>query len=163
MEEFNEDLFKNVVKYVNDDLTSKGIPDDAAKVIMMEMYSTYVGSDTWDWIQKTKAKYPEIFPWDARYNSLPKEVHEAYWDEIDPDRHLSFEEYCKKHKIEGGGVDGVLASQKTEVIQPLTEKVLLDFFDDLNKMEDNERKEKERQRKIWNKHYGKYKLQFRGQ
>ncbi len=146
------------------------IPAEVWKVWAMQYSCSFVGLETLNEINDIIAKYPQHFPWETKYNSLPKEVHEAFRKECYPSLYEPYEPF----KYEGTSlIDDVkngkgiidISKPKNVTLKPFTAK---DFLESWEKMinDEQERKQKEferkeRIRKIWDKHYKQYGLECR--
>lgn len=123
-----------------------------------------IGMSTLEKIKEIRKKYPDWFPWETKYDSIPKEVHEAYEKEAHPDKNI----FDASLEINTKGIDSPPWRDEQIEHTPLTIKDIEDVvkaLDDAYK-EDWKRREKDRMelkriRKIWNKHYGKYGLKYR--
>lgn len=116
-----------------------------------------VGSDTYKKAEEIIAKYPEYFPWETKYNSIPFEVHKAYNKEKYPDR---------DKPIPTG--EGLIAEMKKSEIKHYNDylgKSFQEIWDDLLNMEHQirvkEAKRYKEAKKLWDKHYKKYNLKFK--
>lgn len=130
----------------------------------------YVGSELMAKLTAIENKYPEHFPWEAKYRAIPDEVHKAYknerWTEFmvhvnNKDQRglmeMINEEFEKSHE----------KSIKTQ--KELEGKSLKEMFEyAFNKMEsDRIQEQKERKSRLrkdkalWDKYYKKYGLEFR--
>ena len=134
------------------------IPDEVMKVYTIGHYGQPIGMELYNECQKVIDKYPQYFEWEHKYKKIPKEVHEAYLDELYPDRHKPIDWEYKGDKSKG-----ILATIREQ--QPYTGKVtkqdMIDFFEYPQKQREKERQETQRQKAIWDKHYKKYKLEYR--
>lgn len=92
-------------------------------------------------------KYPEWFPWEHKYNSIPQEVHDAY-------RNEQYSSTPKPNEI-----------SKEAVSFSFNDKSLLDALNKWQESLINEQRIKAEQLKkdkeLWDKHYKKYGLEFR--
>ena len=133
------------------------IPNEVLWVYYIEKYVHYVGSDTYDKATEIIAKYPEYFPWETKYNSIPKEVHEAYIKEKYPDR--------DKPIPVGEGLIAEMKKSKVKYYNDYLGKSFDELWQDLLNIEQQIRvKEAERYKKakkLWDKHYKKYNLEYR--
>lgn len=160
MEEYDYDFLGDVVEYVRGDLLSRGIPEEVVWVMLVEMYCSVVGFEVMDRINEIKGRWPKYYPWEARYNSIPKEVHEAYLGEV-----------FKRDDWFGvsgeiGGLEDMVNRGGSEY-KELTEDDFVSFIKDLDERE-REQEEEERRRRdredkaLWDKYYKKYGLKWRG-
>lgn len=134
-------------------------PKEVIEVFAHLMLKRPVGEETYKRIQETINKYPEYFPQQHIYNSIPKEVHSKYSEEK---LNLYYSFYPKKDsdiKLGEGIYSWVRRQEPVPLkitnldIQELAEKV----FVTAPKIKKEYEKEK---RKLWNKHYEKYKLRY---
>lgn len=138
----------------------KDIPKEVLYIQMMEAmpFPWLVGIDEYNRVSAVKAKYPEYFPWDRIYESIPKEVHDAYRNEKNPDWDKPIEWIEKGDR----GIEDLINDSTLKVSSVVTEQDFMDLFEMLNKSENDEYKKKMADEALWNKHYGKYKLKYRG-
>ena len=110
---------------------------------------------------------PLYFPWETKYKSLPKEVHEAYLNEKNPDRNLTIEEYNAKHGESIGLIPSIM-KMKTSVINynpssgdfSLSESIKM--LIDTQSLERKSREQREkREKELWDKHYKKHGLEYK--
>jgi len=128
------------------------IPNEVFWAQIVINTSQGVGIDTYEEVEKIIAKYPEYFPWETKYNSIPKEVHIAYLDEKYPDRNKPI--VCIN---DGRGIYQQINENPFEYRQ-YTFKEIIEFLTDWDK---NIVTKKEQAKKLWDKHYKKYNLEFR--
>lgn len=57
---------------------TKDIPSEVLWVFALQYSCTPVGTSVFEECERIIAKYPEFFPWETKYNSIPQEVHDAY-------------------------------------------------------------------------------------
>ncbi len=130
-----------------------------------------VGTEMYKRCQEIIDKYPEHFPWEHKYKSIPEEVHVAYRKEMGFTFDFSslietpmFDE--NGSVIKGDGlmksiVDSGMSKEEYDEKVANPEKTIRDFFDMLSNQSNKERDEALRHAKVWNKHYKKYNLKFR--
>lgn len=144
------------------------IPDEAQRILLIEAFPERYGpwlvsSKEYDRILAVKRKYPHLFPWQAKYDSIPKEVHEAYHKDV-----LDESGWGKDFKIKNvSHGDGLLKSMvNTGAEKPKEPFDLRKAFNDLFEMEERREKEAEERRKkdeaLWDRHYKKYGLKYKG-
>ena len=63
-------------------IPEKDIPSEVYEAMCIGSLSI-VGMELYNRYQEIVKKYPEHFPWETKYNSIPSEVHEAYAIERD--------------------------------------------------------------------------------
>lgn len=121
-----------------------------------------VGTDQYNKIRQIQKKYPEWFPWETKYDEIPEEVHEAYKREAYPYLY----EAIDVGALTKDKNDSTPVKPWTDTYDGLTLETLNQFMDEMyNRMEEQERKRKEEKakaKKLWDKHYKKYGLEYRG-
>jgi len=152
--------------------TEKEIPSDIQEYFqIMAITGGMMGLEMYRRCQEIIDNNPKWFTWEHKYKSIPNEVHEAYKDEIDPDRHLPlFERFKPNGSEEGfnGILHSIMNSSNIVNINLSKEKFsLVDAMKEMFEQQENERKrilEKEKKDKaLWDKHYKKYKLEWRSE
>jgi hypothetical protein len=138
----------------------ENLPYEVIEVIAYQMAKRPVGLETYNKIKETIDKYPQYFPWEHLYNSIPSEVHARYNAE-----ELSL--YYSFYPPSGGGMkqgEGIVAyasrlneENKNKPTQSL-EECIKDMFQASVKRKKQYEKEK---KKLWDKHYKKYNLKLR--
>lgn len=137
-------------------------PNDVIWVWLIQSSSQPVGSSTILEINKIIKEYPEYFPWEHKYNSIPNEVHEAFMRECYPEKYkpITFDEF--------DGINNGLMAQLPKVeyaYNALTSKDIKEFFDNMEKQNkekiEAQKNETQRVKEIWDKYYSNYKLEFR--
>jgi len=126
----------------------------------------YVGKKLYDRANEIQLKYPEAFPWEAKYRSIPKEVHEAYQQE------LSAYHRSQPSLFEGAPM-GIIAISKwmeeqnqkeRERTKDFTPKQRIDeLMDSLRAKEKREALDLKSRKRIWDNHYKPYKLAYRNE
>lgn len=117
-------------------------------------YVKYVGRETMERINTIIDKYPEWFPWEHKYKSIPKEVHDAYYKEKYPNP--DFKPLVK-------GIYEQMKEQPRETtftINSLRE-IFNRLFDDDNEKALLRQYKKQQDKELWDKHYSKYNLEYR--
>ncbi len=146
------------------------VPSEVAWVMAIQYYGEPIGLDTWKEIQAIIDKYPDYFPWEHKYKSIPQEVHDAYRKETDPTWGMTFEEYFQNAHTSDGSFKGLIPLIQEKLYhpipdEPITVMSITQIFENLSKQEDDRvKREKERLGKdkaIWDKHYKQYDLQYR--
>lgn len=141
------------------------IPKEVLYIQMMEAspFPWYVGIDEYNRVEAIKKKYPEHFPWHAKYNSIPKEVHDAYRNEVNPgwNKPLVFDDIPYGNGIEAQINECGNTPSSFELTTKDVANIFKDFIEASSKRDEEARKEKERIKKIWDKHYKKYNLSYR--
>lgn len=145
------------------DVLCPGVPRYVVWVWFLELHHPFVGSKTYHKIDCIQRAFPSYFPWETKYRKIPKEVHEAFSRECYPERYKWETEEKSEDGIKSG--KGILAMiQESTMInppEPLTEKMLMNFISDMNKIQKDRMKRKKEIGRIWNKHYSKYGIECR--
>ena len=135
------------------------MPKEVQLVLAIQYHNQPVGLDTLKMIDDVMSRNPKYFPWEIKYKSIPREVHEAFRNECYPPKNW-------EANIPYG--EGIFAEiNKYNLSQsPITEESLAEMFKLMKESENNrhreEKAEKLRVMKIWDKHYKKYNLEFKG-
>ena len=130
----------------------KDIPTEVKEyIVMTSSMNGMMGLEMYRKCKAIEEKYPEWFPWEHKYKSIPQEVHDAY----------------NKEK------EGVQQKEKT-ISTPLTTtakedlplgQMLFNALKEAIELENKQREMAAEQRKkdkvLWDKHYKKYGLEFR--
>tara|TARA_R110000868_G_scaffold14426_4_gene67220 strand:+ start:31335 stop:31772 length:438 start_codon:yes stop_codon:yes gene_type:complete len=120
----------------------------------------YCGEEQYKRINDTIKKYPEYFPWETKYNSISKEVHDKYKLAISQLHDTIYPKAGKVNDMIPG--EGIFSYIRRQPVEPLTEKTIKDAFKymfvTLPKQQSLFETEK---RRIWNKFYKKYNLKYR--
>ena len=131
----------------------QNIPDEVLWVLTLPRY---VGSDTYKKAEEIIAKYPEYFPWETKYNSIPKEVHQAYIKEKYPDKDEPI--VCT------GGISQMIKDEPF-VYKEYTPEGIGEWFKQLEVITRDAKNaaivQRKKDKKLWDKHYKKYNLEFR--
>jgi hypothetical protein len=119
-----------------------------------------VGLQTYQRLESTIEKYPDYFPWEYIYNSIPLEVHNNY---IKQEKLLFLSFYpLKEYALKDG--EGLYSWLKRQEPIPIKitkqdlQKLANQVFVTAPKIKTEYETEKV---KLWNKHYKKYKLKYR--
>jgi len=143
--------------------TEKEMPKDVQEYLaIISATGGMMGLKMYNRCQEIIDNNPKWFAWEHKYKSIPKEVHDAYMDEKYPDRNkpLVFTEGSNKGIL-------VLINESRNAHLNLSKETfsIVDAMKDLFEMQEKQDKEmfaKEKQDKeLWDKHYKKYKLEFR--
>jgi len=129
------------------------IPTEVQEV-MVYNYVKYVGRETMERVRIIIDKYPEWFPWEHKYKSIPQEVHDAYFAEKYPKPDFK------------SSTKGIYEQMKEK---PVNTNLTIDSLRDmLNKLFDYDREralireyEKQKDKELWDKHYSKYNLEYK--
>lgn len=127
------------------------IPNEVVWVYIIQWGKQAVGSNTYEEMERIIEKYPKYFPWEHKYKSIPKEIHEAYRREKNPDR--------DKPIVCSG--EGLLAQIKTSKVMKPSELNIEKFFKDLEDDYKKEQEKKDKNKVLWDKYYSKYDLEYR--
>lgn len=142
-------------------MVKKEIPSEVMWAGMIIYCNQPVGTTVYEKIKEIVSKYPEHFPWETKYNNIPEEIHSAYRLEA----HKEIIDYLKTPLFDDvslyEGVESQINKSGVNFYKEATKQDFIDFMDLLTKKEEDERKEDIRIRKIWNKHYKKYNLEYR--
>lgn len=154
--------------------TEKDIPKEVWEhIIMVNTSKGLMGSEWYNKCLAIEDKYPDWFPWEAKYKSIPDEVHDAYRREKNPDFFLSFVEYQKKHGSSNKGILHAIRESHERSVEraiqinkePFKESSIADLFKKLiEDKKENLRLQDEKDKKdkaLWDKHYKKYGLEHR--
>lgn len=148
--------------------TIKNIPDEVSWYISVVGGSGgLLGTETYNKCKAIEEKYPDWFPWEAKYRSIPKEVHDAYFKERNPDwgKPIDF-------KGKEGGFDGLIPQLKKGNYQFLDlsseelEKFsvadsIVECFEVIEKNRKAKLKRNKMDEALWDKHYKKHGLKYR--
>lgn len=135
------------------------IPSEVSWALVIIQTNQEIGCDTYEEIERIIAKYPEYFPWETKYNSIPKEVHEAYIKEKYPDR--------DKPIVCTSDGEGLYSKIKIEpfIYKEYTSDEIMEWFRQLETIVVKERNEaalqRKKDKKLWDKYYKKYNLEYR--
>lgn len=137
----------------------KHIPGEVMWVWALQFSCQHVGAETYKKMYDIINRNPKYFEWEHRYKNIPKEVHEAYLDELFPDRHkpIRFE----SDEVFDGYIPQIMKQSQPTDVKPITQQDINDLFNSLNSQSLIEKKERLRRMEIWDKHYKKYNLKFR--
>lgn len=139
------------------EFTYDDVPLEVWEVWAIQLVGQPVGMKTWNRCNETIKRYPEYFPWEYKYDKIPKEVHQAYDREAHPER------YEPLNLENREWFTGIIPNIPPPEPQP--ERTISEMFSLLVKQEreaeDRKRAEKKKAKAIWNKHYYKYDLEFR--
>lgn len=152
-----EPSLEGYFKWLHDELKKSNIPSEVFVVFQLQKLGCPIGTETYNKCQEVIKKYPEHFPWEAKYNSIPQEVHDAYSKELMDEFKSKFDSIPKG--------DGLM---KSLVSEGASKPRLKNFGEALRDM-DNMFKEQHRQaeerlkksKQLWDKHYKKYNLKYR--
>jgi hypothetical protein len=143
------------------------IPSEVAHVMAIIQNRIPIGVKMYEFVQNTIKEYPEWFPWETKYASIPKEVHDAYKREIGESDMQSLEQMIKEYdstkenNITGKGILGQIIEA---VEKEKKEKQYFDinmYMNSLIQEKEQYEREMKRKEKIFKKHYKKYGLEYR--
>lgn len=126
--------------------------DTPEEVLWVWCLPKTVGSDTYEKAERIVKKYPKYFPWEHKYESIPKEVHEAYWNEKYPDRNKP---------IECTGIGLKEQLKKSNSYKPITKEYFIKWCKDFTNIYQEELLNKKKDKDLWDKYYKKYNLEYR--
>ena len=140
-------------------------PEEVQKVWVIQMMGSRIGGDLYKEVQDIISRNPKYFPYETAYNKIPKEVHEAYFDEEYQSTIDTFESFFgDEEKIKGQFSDGLLSSLR-QTSKPTEVKSLKEILEDLIAQDAKNKKIREdktkRKKEIWDKHYKKYGLEYK--
>lgn len=137
-------------------ITKNDIPSEVWEAVCIAQLGV-VGMELFNRHQEIVKKYPEHFPWETKYNSIPNEVHKAFSTEINGG---TFEEILARatsnpiHHIE---------HNREYISKPIN---IREVFNNVLRFEEDRRERAEQRekenKKVWDKHYSKYNLPYRG-
>lgn len=139
---------------------SEKIPDEVYFVWMIQLRNQGVGSEMLKKVNDIIERNPKYFEWEHKYNSIPKEVHEAFQRECYPNKFKT--EWDSEGSCEG--VYNKVIKNKPNYVgldTMITKDRLMELWRKHEERENEKQKRDAEIRKIWHKHYGKYKLSFR--
>lgn len=155
----------------------KKLPEDVKWVQYMEAIARYhgqldypfgIGMKTYDKILAIKRKYPQHFPWQTLYDSIPESVHLAYREERDkdvPKRVPYTEREPDPDAVPGEGLWAQL-ERKSVAYKPGNlsmeefRKNLYAYYDNQEKQKEERRQQDLADKELWDKHYSKYGLKY---
>jgi hypothetical protein len=146
-------------------MKEQDIPQEVWWVWAIQWSRKAVGLQTLEDVKHVIRKYPQHFPWETKYNSIPQEVHDAYYKE----KHPWVEDDIWSRPDDESYIGLIPTLMKmNEIIKeqpPEPEKSISEMFADLFKMEEDKRRrqkeEDENNKALWDKHYKPYGLEYR--
>lgn len=145
------------------------MPAEVYEVWMRGM-AQFVSLEYYELKAKAVELWPAWFPWEVKYNAIPKEVHEAYADEIKTNWFSGFDGIVSES---GGGHGGLMqaiadAPIRTYEVKPFTRADFDLMVENLSREQDarfaqiEADKAEEKANKIrWDKYYKPFNLPYR--
>lgn len=120
-----------------------------------------VGMDSYKICMEIIKAHPEEFPWFAKYNSIPEEVHKAYNKEANAPFLQIIEEWKTTipNAEQKTGLVPFIENSGT-VMGPLTLKHLEDFIQNMDEQDGKRMEAEKKDEALWDKHYSKYGLPY---
>lgn len=155
---------KGYFEFISNELKKSNVPEEVWGVLLLQRSNAVVGKTVFDLANRIIEKYPEHFPWEARYRLIPKEVHEAYakeagWVSLGAIKRL-FETPLFDNK--GSGLMQAIKKSGSAKLDPA--KSFHDFLKDFNEgasaVEEKKRQRHIKDKMIWDKYYKKYNLDY---
>lgn len=144
----------------------ENIPQEVLEYHIIMTYSGgLVGKEMYDKIQAIIDKYPNHFPWEHKYKSIPKEVHIAYDKEVNG--------YSGEDMFMGGDgkySGGLLEEIKNQRVVVYNygvnddnscQELFNQIFEAQQSRENEIKKQQKEAKEIWDKHYKKFGLEYR--
>lgn len=154
-------MTKSEASPMSKEVAYKDIPAEVWEVWMIQRSGQPIGMSTWERCNEVIKKYPQFFEWEHKYDKIPQFVHDAYKREA-----YSFE--LPMPKGDRGYIDIIpTLLSDVEVVDTATQKpmTLLEMTTRVFIADQEERKRKEAARierkRVWDKHYYKYGLEYR--
>jgi hypothetical protein len=147
-------LFQKLINMNIDD-----VPADVQRVWVFQQYGGAVGIETWEEAESIIKANPKYFPWETKYQSIPKEIHDAYWKE----KQDGYDDLwaAKDYK----GIIPALMEPNEAAPAPL--KPFMEAMVDMFKAQEDRRKRDieyyEKEKSLWDKYYNPFGLEFRKQ
>lgn len=143
---------------------NKEIPADVLTVWAYQKSNIPVGTMLHEHFRKIIKDNPEFFPWESKYDTIPKEVHDAHKTEKNAYINDKLEKERQEREKDGEGSNtyhtySVLVTMPS---RPDYERACKDFVKKKREVENQVIAEKRKLKQIWDKHYAPYGLQFRG-
>lgn len=144
-------------------MKAKDIPNEVWWVFCLQYHRYPVGIKTYEKCQEIIKKYPEHFPWETKYNKIPKHVHDAYFKEVSGGKNYFIMPEFDESQGKGlySQIEEDSEKQKANYTGEATIQNIKDLFEALGKNEERREKEKNDRIRIWNKHYKPYRLEYR--
>jgi hypothetical protein len=137
----------------------KDAPAEVVNVWLIQHSNIAIGSKLLEKANDIIDKYPEYFPWEHKFKSIPEEVHEAFIEECYPTR---------SNSIDWSKIDSIKKeTPRSEYIssKPINKIDIEKIFHKLKEQEERakreRREERQRVKEIWDKHYKQYGLEYR--
>lgn len=131
------------------------IPDDVLFAWGIKASCGGVGLETYQKLEDTIMRYPEYFPWERKHASIPKEVHNAYHAEKYPDGAITI--------TKGMGILELIECSKEEDAEPKKPSVWSrEYIDEFFEALEEPYKKYVADKALWDKHYAKFGLEYKG-
>lgn len=145
------------------------IPDEVEYILYMEALPDrygpwYVSVKEYERILTVKRKYPEHFPWQAKYDSIPDSVHKAYnEDRWETSGLNSLNKDLQDGNKKGGGIFESMTTVGADKPEGPTDfrKYFQDYYDMVTQREQEAEDRRKKDEALWDKHYKKYGLKYR--
>jgi hypothetical protein len=135
------------------------VPKEVIEVWGYQMSKQSIGMETYKRLQDTIETYPEYFPQETIYKTIPQEVHDKYYEEK---KELRLKFYPRKESdIQPG--EGLWDWARRQEAAPIkiTNLDIKELAEKISVTAPKIKKQYETEkRKLWNKHYKKYKLRY---
>lgn len=149
------------------DYLVNGKPEDMPDEVWVVLNWPYelVDIDTYNKIEAIKIKYPEYFPWEVKYRSIPQSVHDAYSEELHPGGvFASFMDASKDQTSNHNGIIGLINDAPSGTYDSSKPFTIADFnklADQFNNKRDQEIKQLRTDKALWDKYYKPFNLPYR--
>jgi len=138
------------------EITAADVPAEVWEVWAIQIAGQPVGMVTWERCNEIIKRHPEWFPWEHKYDKIPKSVHEAYKAEAFP----PFDFSTLNSQDEFVGIIPELPIINNQNGLSLSE--ILSAFVKQEKEARERRADKQKKSKaLWDKYYSIYGLEYR--
>ena len=143
------------------------IPSEVFHVITIIQNGIPIGVKMYDLVLETIKKYPQYFPWETKYASIPQKVHDDYNKEIGNSDMDSLEQMIKEYdstkenSITGKGILGEILEAVNKEKEKKEVFNINMYVNSLIQEKEQYEREMKRREDIWDKHYKKYGLKYR--
>lgn len=143
------------------------VPDEVRRLWMWSM-NVYVGMEYIEERKRLVKKYPEWFPWDVKYNSIPEHVHAAYRAEAFPPMDFSMWNKNLDDDVSAKGLIPTILEYNPQPVSMDSSKSWIKQLENLFVEENRRQKELYNQtekkfyddKALWDKHYAPYGLEY---